>query len=96
MNPSMNELGFYTLAGAPDSARDLVAELKNRAEAGEDFAELAKEYSEDIGSAQEGGDLGWTSPGQMVPEVEGPDEWIDDEAPEATRRGFTRLCTGCL
>ena len=38
--------------------------------AGEDFGELAREYSEDIGSAQEGGELGWTSPGQMVPEFD--------------------------
>lgn len=55
---------------ADDEARELAAELKARALAGEDFAELAREYSEDIGSAQEGGDLGWTSPGQMVPEFE--------------------------
>jgi peptidyl-prolyl cis-trans isomerase SurA len=48
----------------------LVADLKARAEAGEDFTALAREYSEDIGSAAEGGDLGWTSPGQMVPEFE--------------------------
>ena len=53
-----------------DQALNLVTELKSRAEGGEDFAELAREYSEDIGSAQEGGDLGWTSPGQMVPEFE--------------------------
>jgi peptidyl-prolyl cis-trans isomerase SurA len=53
-----------------DQARDLVASLRARAEAGEDFAALAREYSEDIGSAQEGGELGWTSPGQMVPEFE--------------------------
>ena len=33
---------------------------------GADFEELAREYSEDIGSALEGGDLGWTSPGQLV------------------------------
>ncbi|MEH6587195.1 MAG: peptidylprolyl isomerase [Halioglobus sp.] len=51
-------------------AKDLVTSLKARAEGGEDFAELAREYSEDIGSAQEGGDLGWTTPGQMVPEFE--------------------------
>lgn len=53
-----------------DQARDLVASLKDRAEAGEDFAALAREFSEDIGSAAEGGDLGWTNPGQMVPEFE--------------------------
>lgn len=53
-----------------EEARELAVELKARAEAGEDFGELAKEYSEDIGSAAEGGDLGWTSPGQMVPEFE--------------------------
>jgi peptidyl-prolyl cis-trans isomerase SurA len=53
-----------------DQARELATELKSRAEAGEDFGDLAREYSEDIGSAAEGGDLGWTSSGQMVPEFE--------------------------
>ena len=53
-----------------DQARELVVELKARALAGEDFGDLAREYSEDIGSAQEGGELGWTSPGQMVPEFD--------------------------
>jgi len=53
-----------------EQARELVLSLRSRAEAGEDFADLAREYSEDIGSAQEGGELGWTTPGQMVPEFE--------------------------
>ena len=53
-----------------DQARDRVAEIKERVEGGEDFAALAREFSEDIGSAAEGGDLGWTNPGQMVPEFE--------------------------
>ncbi|MEM1113716.1 MAG: peptidylprolyl isomerase [Pseudomonadota bacterium] len=53
-----------------NQARDLVANLKVRAKDGEDFGDLAREYSEDIGSAQEGGELGWTQPGQMVPEFE--------------------------
>lgn len=53
-----------------EQARDLVTRLKDRADAGEDFAALAREFSEDIGSAAEGGDLGWTNPGQMVPEFE--------------------------
>lgn len=51
-------------------AEELVIDLKTRIEAGEDFGELAKEYSEDIGSGQEGGDLGWTMTGQMVPEFD--------------------------
>jgi peptidyl-prolyl cis-trans isomerase SurA len=53
-----------------DQARDLLVELRSRALAGEDFGDLAREYSEDIGSAQEGGELGWTTPGQMVPAFE--------------------------
>ena len=52
------------------AAEDLVVELRARIEGGEDFGELARQYSDDIGSAAEGGNLGWTNPGQMVPEFE--------------------------
>ena len=52
------------------AAEDLVVELRARIEAGEEFGELARQYSDDIGSATEGGNLGWTNPGQMVPEFE--------------------------
>ena len=48
----------------------LAKELRQRVLNGDSFRDLAKEYSEDIGSAQEGGDLGWTSPGQLVPEFQ--------------------------
>ena len=44
--------------------------LRARIEAGEDFAELAKQFSDDAGSAQKGGDLGWVSPGVMVKSFE--------------------------
>jgi peptidyl-prolyl cis-trans isomerase SurA len=44
--------------------------LKNRLEGGDDFADLARGNSEDIVSAANGGDLGWTSPGDLVPEFE--------------------------
>ena len=51
-------------------ARQRLTDFKRRIEAGQaDFAQLAREFSED-GSAREGGDLGWTSPGAFVPEFE--------------------------
>ena len=49
-----------------ETARETAAELSERARAGEDFAALASEYSQDIGSASAGGDLGWVEPGFMV------------------------------
>jgi peptidyl-prolyl cis-trans isomerase D len=49
-----------------ETAREQAEELSERARAGEDFATLATEYSQDIGSASGGGDLGWVEPGFMV------------------------------
>ena len=45
-------------------------ELRDRIAADEDFALLAKEFSEDPGSALNGGELGWSTPGMFVPEFE--------------------------
>jgi peptidyl-prolyl cis-trans isomerase SurA len=50
-------------------AKKRIMEIKQRIDAGADFAEQAKRYSQD-GSAQQGGDLDWLSPGQTVPEFE--------------------------
>jgi peptidyl-prolyl cis-trans isomerase D len=47
-------------------ARQQAEDLSTRARAGEDFAELAREHSQDVGSASEGGDLGWVELGFMV------------------------------
>lgn len=55
-----------TVAEVQKKAEDLVKRLR----AGEDFAKLAKEFSQDPGSAAEGGDLGLFGKGMMVPEFE--------------------------
>lgn len=44
--------------------------VMTRLNAGEDFGTLAKEFSQDPGSKENGGDLGWASKGQFVPEFE--------------------------
>jgi len=51
------------------AARNRLLTYKQRIQAGSDFADLARQFSQD-GSAQTGGDLGWASPGQFVPEFE--------------------------
>jgi peptidyl-prolyl cis-trans isomerase SurA len=50
-------------------ARQRLTDLKYRIENGADFAELARLHSDDA-SAARGGDLGWLSPGDTVPEFE--------------------------
>lgn len=50
-------------------ARRRLVEIKEQLDAGAEFAELARANSEDASSAK-GGDLGWVSPGDTVPEFE--------------------------
>lgn len=65
----------HILARVDDTQNNAMAEQKINALYGElqkgaDFAELAATYSDDTGSAQQRGSLGWVSEGQMVPEFE--------------------------
>jgi peptidyl-prolyl cis-trans isomerase SurA len=59
----------------PQTKQDLYDRMvqfkKDIAEGRADFADLARRYSEDPGSAANGGNLGFSSRGQMVPEYEG-------------------------
>lgn len=50
-------------------ARNRLTQVRERLVNGGNFAELARQYSED-GSASRGGDLGWLSPGATVPDFE--------------------------
>ncbi len=47
-------------------AKERAETLKQRADSGDDFAGLAKEFSQDTGTGAIGGDLGFFNPGQMV------------------------------
>jgi peptidyl-prolyl cis-trans isomerase C len=51
-------------------AKKKIEEIEKKLKGGADFAKLAKEESEDPGSAAKGGDLGFFSKGQMVPAFE--------------------------
>src|SRR2546423_8462458 len=51
---------------ARKKAEDVLKQIKSRG----NFAELAKKYSEDPGSAKNGGSLGWIGKGRTVPEFE--------------------------
>lgn len=53
-----------------EQAEALAEDIRQRIAGGESFAELAQQYSDDDGSALDGGELGWVRPGQMVPAFE--------------------------
>jgi len=55
---------------AENKAKAKIEDVLKRARAGEDFAKLAKETSEDTANAQQGGDLGFVKPGDLVPQFE--------------------------
>jgi peptidyl-prolyl cis-trans isomerase D len=53
-----------------EEARALIDEVQARLLAGEAFEDLAREYSDDAGSAGAGGDLGYVGEGMLEPELE--------------------------
>ena len=64
--PETEYSAAHILVKTEDEAKAIEEELKN----GGDFAAIAKEKSQDPGSAANGGDLGWFGKGMMVPEFE--------------------------
>ena len=73
-----------------ESARQQAEDLAIRAKDGEEFISLARENSQDAGSAPDGGDLGWVEPGFMVQAFEDALYELTLEAPisEPVRSGF--------
>ncbi|PLY16277.1 MAG: molecular chaperone SurA [Sedimenticola sp.] len=53
-----------------NDARTRLLQLKMRIENGDDFANLARSHSDDKSTAISGGDLGWTTPGDLFPQFE--------------------------
>lgn len=54
----------------PENAQQMIASIYDRIKNGQDFATLAATFSNDSGTARNGGSLGWVSPGAMVPEFD--------------------------
>lgn len=95
VSPLQRQSSHILLAASPegdDEVLDRANELFARLEAGEDFAALAGEFSEDPGSASLGGDLGWNERGVFVPEFEealfGLEEVGQYTAPVQTQFGY--------
>ena len=73
LTPVQRRSSHILLAASPEGDEEVLAramEVSARLDAGEDFAALAAELSEDPGSASAGGDLGWNGRGVFVPEFE--------------------------
>jgi len=66
--PEKRHARHILITGKDDAAaRALAEQVLAQAKAGKDFGELAKQYSQDPGSAKNGGDLGWAERGSFVP-----------------------------
>jgi len=73
--PAMAKIAYVIMPDVPSrddslDASNLAHRLMTRANDGEDFATLARDYSEDVASAEKGGDLGWVPMGKMGPDFD--------------------------
>jgi peptidyl-prolyl cis-trans isomerase C len=66
LKPEVELKARHILVGSKDKAKEIYDKIAK----GADFAQMAKEYSTDPGTKDEGGSLGYFSRGQMVPQFE--------------------------
>jgi len=72
-----------------DAAQARLKDIRKRVQGGGDFAALARQYSNDAATANNGGDLGWVNPGEMVPNFEAQmDKLATGEISEPFKTGF--------
>lgn len=53
-----------------EPAKEQLLSIRAQLMKGASFADMAKKYSQDTGSAEKGGDIGWVTPGMLVPPFE--------------------------
>jgi peptidyl-prolyl cis-trans isomerase SurA len=72
-----------------DAAQARLKDIRQRVQDGADFAALARQYSNDTATANNGGDLGWVNPGEMVPKFQAQmDKLATGEISEPFKTGF--------
>ena len=70
MLPEEAHVRHILIAGQDEAARSKAEKILADLHAGADFEQLAREHSQDAGTAPKGGDLGFFSKGKMVPAFE--------------------------
>jgi peptidyl-prolyl cis-trans isomerase SurA len=63
-----------------DAVRQKIQGIRDRIVGGDDFAAVAKAVSDDPGSKNDGGDLGWNGPGSFAPEFQAVVDSIAENA----------------
>lgn len=72
-------ISHIQLSEQPDGGHEeIIAQIQERLAAGEAFADLAREFSEDAGSAQQGGELGVFAPGTLPESFETALETLEE------------------